>query len=214
MGTVSLSFDNGPDPEITPRVLDILARRGVRASFFVLGSRIASAEGQRLVVRAVAEGHWVGNHSYSHETPLGEDPGEAAVERELAATERLLAPFAGERRLFRPFGRGGKIGRHLLSREALSYLLARRYSCVLWNVVPGDWIDPEGWVDAAVEGVRRETDALVVLHDIIGPAMDRLDRFLGLLEDGGSTIVQPYPERCVPVRDGVIVTDVAPIVAA
>jgi peptidoglycan/xylan/chitin deacetylase (PgdA/CDA1 family) len=214
MKTVSLSFDNGPDPDVTPRVLDVLARRGLRASFFVLGSKLEAPEGRRLVARAVEEGHRVGNHSYNHETPLGEDRGDGAVEREIAATERLLAPLTSGRRLFRPFGRGGKIGPHLLSREALGYLTAHAYSCVLWNVVPGDWIDPQGWVDAALTGVRRELEALVVLHDIVGPAMDRLDRFLGIVLDEGFEIVQPFPPSCVPIRDGEIVADVRGIVSS
>jgi peptidoglycan/xylan/chitin deacetylase (PgdA/CDA1 family) len=212
MGTVSLSFDNGPDPDVTPRVLDVLARRGVRASFFVLGSRIEASEGRRLVARAVEEGHWVGNHSYSHTTPLGEDD-DGAVEREIAATERLLAPFAGATRLFRPFGGGGKIGPHLLSRAALDYLTAQAYSCVLWNVVPEDWVDAEGWVERALAGARREAEALVVLHDVVGPAMERLDRFLGSLLDEGFGVVQPFPASCVPVREGAIVADVRGIVA-
>src|SRR5262249_52371305 len=130
-------------------------------------------------------------------------------EREIVATERLLAPLPIGRRLFRPFGDGGRIGPHLLSRTALAHLTANAYSCVLWNVVPRDWIDPEGWVDLAMTGVRREPEALVVLHDIIAPAIDRLDRFLGLLSDEGFAVVQPFPASCVPIRDGSIVADVS-----
>ena len=48
MGDVALSFDNGPDPAVTPRVLDVLARRGVKASFFVLGKSLASPERRKL----------------------------------------------------------------------------------------------------------------------------------------------------------------------
>ncbi|APR77936.1 Polysaccharide deacetylase [Minicystis rosea] len=213
MTTLSLSFDNGPDPDVTPRVLDVLARRGVRASFFVLGSKLETSAGKRLAERAVSEGHWLGNHSYSHVTPLGEDD-DGAVEREIVATDRLVAPFAVGPRLFRPFGRGGKIGPHLLSPAALGHLTAHAYSCVLWNVVPEDWIDHEAWVARALDGAQREAEALVVLHDIVGPAMDHLDRFLGLVADAGIAIVQPFPERCVPVREGVVVADVSGIVAA
>lgn len=61
---VALTFDDGPDPEWTPRVLDLLAAAGVRATFFVIGERAAKAPG--VVKRITAEGHEVANHSWSH----------------------------------------------------------------------------------------------------------------------------------------------------
>jgi hypothetical protein len=84
---------------------------------------------------------------------------------------------------------------------------------VLWNVVPEDWIDPERWVERALEGVRHQPESLVVLHDIIGPAVGKLDRFLDLLADGGFEVVQRFPSSCVPIREGSIVASVTPIVA-
>ena len=62
--TVALTFDDGPDPVWTPRVLDVLAREHVPATFFVVGTRAAKASG--LVRRALREGHEVGNHTWSH----------------------------------------------------------------------------------------------------------------------------------------------------
>jgi len=73
MGDVALSFDNGPDAAVTPMVLEVLARRGVKASFFVLGKNLVHAERMKLAQRAAAEGHRIGNHSYTHRIPLGED---------------------------------------------------------------------------------------------------------------------------------------------
>ena len=55
MARVSLTIDNGPDPQVTPRVLDVLEQRGVPATFFVLGSRLADAENRRLAERAHAK---------------------------------------------------------------------------------------------------------------------------------------------------------------
>ena len=61
---VALTFDDGPDPVFTPRILDILAQFGVRATFFVIGKR---AEQHPEIIRAIAEaGHEVGNHTYTH----------------------------------------------------------------------------------------------------------------------------------------------------
>src|SRR5262245_31850443 len=154
MQRVTLSFDNGPDPTVTPAVLDLLRRHGVTAQFFVLGKHVAEPAGRALVERARDEGHAIGNHSFSHAVPLGIDPRPDAVEREIAATEALLDPLLdpllrplvpGARR-FRPFGHGGVLGPHLLSQRAVDYLVAHRYSCVLWNSVPRDWIEPDAWV--------------------------------------------------------------------
>ena len=61
---VALTFDDGPHPEHTPKILDVLARHGVKATFFVIGER-AEAHPE-IVRRIIAEGHLVGNHTYSH----------------------------------------------------------------------------------------------------------------------------------------------------
>ena len=66
MFDLTLSFDNGPEPDVTPAVLDILARRNLRATFFVIGDKLAQPGRRALAERAHAEGHWIGNHSYTH----------------------------------------------------------------------------------------------------------------------------------------------------
>ncbi|MEK9722326.1 MAG: polysaccharide deacetylase family protein [Rhodospirillaceae bacterium] len=79
MNAVTLTFDNGPDAAVTPRVLDILAAHGVLATFFVVGERLAASAAARAAVeRARAAGHWIGNHSFTHTTPLGQLGGDAA----------------------------------------------------------------------------------------------------------------------------------------
>src|SRR6188474_2730356 len=93
MTRLTLSFDNGPDPEVTPAVLDALSARGVTAQFYVLGHKLAEPRCRGLVERARDAGHAIGNHSFSHQVPLGEDPRPEAVDAEIAATEALLAPL-------------------------------------------------------------------------------------------------------------------------
>ena len=74
MSRVHLTFDNGPDPECTPEVLDVLGERGIPASFFVCGrgNRLhpalpaGSDEARAILERARREGHWIGNHSLTH----------------------------------------------------------------------------------------------------------------------------------------------------
>ena len=71
MAKVTITFDNGPEPPITHHVLDVLAQHGIKTSFYVIGRKMESEEGRAAVVRAKAEGHWIGNHSYSHSISLG-----------------------------------------------------------------------------------------------------------------------------------------------
>ena len=213
MGDVALSFDNGPDPAVTPMVLDVLARRGVQASFFVLGKNLASAEKMKLAQRAAAEGHRIGNHSFTHRIPLGDDPAADAVDSEIAKTEQLIGALAENPKLFRPFGGGGKIGPHLLSRAAVDHLTANSYTCVLWNCVPEDWIDQDAWVGRALHDAAARPHTLVVMHDILPRAMSHLDRFIGALKDAGHRITQEYPAECVPIERGEIVRDISGFVS-
>jgi peptidoglycan/xylan/chitin deacetylase (PgdA/CDA1 family) len=209
MGDVALSFDNGPDPAVTPHVLDVLAHRGVKASFFVLGKNLAMPEKMKLAERARAEGHRVGNHSYTHRIPLGDDPNAGAVDSEIAKTEQLIGNLADNPKLFRPFGGGGKIGPHLLSKAAVDHLIANRYTCVLWNCVPEDWIDQDAWVDRAIADATTQPHTLVVMHDILPRAMSHLDRFIGALQDAGHRMTNEFPAECIPIAGGEVVRDIS-----
>lgn len=98
-GALYLSFDDGPHPEHTPRLLDLLARHGARASFFLVGQRIE--QHPALVERIVAEGHALGNHSYSH--PLFHQLSLREQLDEVERTDRLLQGFDHARaHRFRP----------------------------------------------------------------------------------------------------------------
>ena len=69
---LTLTFDNGPEPGVTPRVLDILRERGIKTTFFVIGEKLGDPERRRLAARAHDEGHWIGNHTFTHSVPLGQ----------------------------------------------------------------------------------------------------------------------------------------------
>lgn len=212
---LTLSFDNGPDADVTPRVLDTLRARGLLAHFFVLGKHLETKAGRGLVERALVEGHLVGNHSYSHEVPLGDDPRPDAVAREIAATQALLDPLlAGDRtaRRFRPFGGGGVVGPHLLSPGAAAHLLAGGYTCVLWNAVPGDWVDREGWPSRALASLDAQEHTVLVLHDIAGACLDALDGFLSAALGRGAQITLDLPPGCLPIVEGRATADLAPLV--
>lgn len=205
---VTLSFDNGPEPEVTPGVLDVLRRRSLAATFFVIGRKLAAH--RALAERAHAEGHWIGNHTWSHSGPLGQVSGEAAMaEAEIARTQDLIGDLSHPDRLFRPQGGGGALGHHLLSSAALDLLTRGRFTCVLWNAVPGDFRDPEGWVERALDLCRGPEPVALVLHDLPNGAMRHLDRFLGRLADSGARFAQDFPEACVPLRRGAITGPIA-----
>ncbi|MEP7353253.1 MAG: polysaccharide deacetylase family protein [Acidobacteriota bacterium] len=206
---VTLSFDNGPEPEVTPGVLDTLAKHSIKASFFVMGRKVITAEGRALAMRAAAEGHWIGNHTFTHSKPLGELDRAAALQ-EFDQAEESLAWLDQRPRLFRPYGRQGKLGQHLIHPAVAERLASRGYSTVLWNCVPGDWRDPEGWVDTALQQIKTRDWSLMVLHDQPSGAMKHLDRFLTALKDANVPIAQEYPDDCVPMREGRIVSPMEP----
>lgn len=219
MARISLTFDNGPTPDVTPAVLSVLSLLSVRAHFFVLGKHIATPMGQGMLQDILAAGHFVGNHSFHHETPLGDDLGDdagaASTARELEATRVLLEPHLPATdlpRRFRPFGGGGAIGEHLLSPAAVTWLAQHQHSCVLWNCVPGDWRDVDGWVDVALHDIATLEHAVVVLHDIDNACLNGLPRFITQARAAGHVFVDTFPDACVPVVAGRAVVDLAPFV--
>jgi peptidoglycan/xylan/chitin deacetylase (PgdA/CDA1 family) len=199
---LTLTFDNGPEPEITPAVLDVLARARIQSTFFVLGSKLALPGRRALAERAAAAGHWIGNHTYSHGISMGKRTEPDAPEQEIGRTEELIGKFAHTPKLFRPNGGGGKLGPHLLSARARDYLAARQYSVVLWNAIPEDWKDADGWVARALAQCQAQPWSLMVLHDIPGGAMAHLERFVQLARDAGAQFTQEFPPDCVPLRAG------------
>ena len=74
---------------------------------------------------------------------------------------------------------------------------------MLWNAIPRDWAEPDGWVDRALAQCRERPWTLMVLHDIASGAMRHLDRFLGYVTDIGGRLRQDFPPDCLPLVDGV-----------
>jgi peptidoglycan/xylan/chitin deacetylase (PgdA/CDA1 family) len=211
MTTITLTFDNGPDPEVTPQVLDTLQRRGILSTFFVVGEKLR--ERRSLAERAHREGHWIGNHTYHHAVPLGSSAEAGRAVAEITRTESLIGDLAHTRRFFRPFGGGGMLDRRLLNREALRHLQANRYTCVLWNVIAHDWSHPDGWVERALALSLAQSHALVVLHDLPTGAMRDLDRFIAAATDRGATFTQDFPRDCVPIERGKLTASIEPYVS-
>ena len=198
---VSLTFDNGPTPGVTERVLDILSVRDVHATFFVVGSQLAEPAARRASVRAAGEGHRVGGHTWSHTIPFGQADDET-VDSELSRTGDAVASVGGDPLLFRPYAVGGATDVRLMSRHGADRLRTGGYTCVLWNSVPGDWLDADGWLDRAVDDVTAQPWTVVVLHDLPVGAADRLVEYLDRLDALGVQFSQDTPDECTPIRAG------------
>jgi peptidoglycan/xylan/chitin deacetylase (PgdA/CDA1 family) len=183
-------------------VLDLLAARGLRATFFNIGVKLLRPGGRALAARAHAEGHWIGNHTFTHARPLGELDATHA-RQEIEATQAVIGDLAHPDRLFRPMGGGGHRDRRLLNTAAVETLAGGRYTCVLWNALPRDWEDPHGWVERALAQCAAAERSVLVLHDLPTGAMDHLERFLDHAGEAGVRFVQELPSACVPMRRGV-----------
>jgi peptidoglycan/xylan/chitin deacetylase (PgdA/CDA1 family) len=155
MADVYLTFDDGPHPVHTPGVLDALSRYGAHATFFQIGSCVASHP--ELTRRAVAEGHAVGNHTWSH--PDLSQLDRAAFAAEIGPTSAALTEILGQApTLFRPpYGRLSGTTREDAAEAGLE--------TVLWDVDPEDWDCPG--VDAIVSRVLDNVrpGSIVLLHD-------------------------------------------------
>jgi len=213
---VTLTFDNGPHRDVTPMVLDELAARDLTAWFCVIGRQLRHDDGPELAGRILDAGHRVVNHSLTHVTPLGDDPSWDHARTEVLEMHHLLADVCGElsERWFRPFGRGGSLGPHLFSQASLELFADLDYSVVLWNSVPRDWEDIDGWVDSALRDVSTLAHTVLVLHDVPTGAMNHLPRFLDLLEQREVDITAELPHDCVPVRQGRPTTDLTELTTA
>ena len=76
---------------------------------------------------------------------------------------------------------------------------------MLWNAIPRDWDDPDGWAERALAQCRSQPWTLLVLHDLPTGAMNHLDRFINRAIEAGARFQQDFPPDCVPIRSGEIV---------
>lgn len=205
---LSLTFDNGPDPKITPRVLGELKKRDLPAIFFPVGERLESAEARDLARMTADMGHQVGNHTYSHPRPFGALSEDDAIE-EVKRTDALLGELREPNRYFRPSAGGGVLKPGVLNRGVVDHLVANHHTLVLWNVICEDWCRPDGsWIDMALSEMYKHDWSLIVLHDIASGAMDHLPAFLDTVAARDIEIVPDLPTAQVPIVNGQIVSSV------
>jgi peptidoglycan/xylan/chitin deacetylase (PgdA/CDA1 family) len=153
---VALTFDDGPNPVTTPRLLQILRENGVSATFFMVGRNAAAYPD---VVRQVtADGHEIGNHSWSH--PRLPDLTDSGVSNELRKTEDALAAAGARPKYLRPpYGSLTNAQRQWVHKKF-------GYDFIFWDVDPNDWQRPG--VDAVARRVvdNARPGSIILLHDI------------------------------------------------
>ena len=183
-GLVALTFDDGPDPTWTPQILDVLKREHVPATFFVVGENAVAEPG--LLRRIAAEGHEIGNHSYTHPNLGLESPETARLE--IAANERAIEAITGHgTRLFRaPFLGDAE---PTTPDEIEPILVAQKlgYISVGLHVDPLDWQQPTSAAITArtVAGVTGNdplnSGQIVLLHDAGGDRQATVDALPGII---------------------------------
>lgn len=172
---VYLTFDDGPHPTYTPQVLDVLARHGVQATFFVVG---ALAEQYPLLIQRIAhEGHTLANHSWRHESLARVS--RAAFDRSIGRTQEVLGPLATPC-LRPPYWAVGTYTQQWAADFGLKL--------ISWSYSPQDWLGPPARTIANGLVNRSKPGAVILLHDGGGhrsTTVRGLDMALERLADSG-----------------------------
>ena len=177
---VALTFDDGPSPEHTPQVLDILRRHGARATFFLIGPRARAHP--EIVRRMRDEGHEVANHYSSKRSTLRVDEHEFMAE--VAAAEAQIGPL-GAPKLFRPPG-------GLTTPANRRALGGMGYRCVLGSAYPFDGNRPPAAYIRWVVVKNLAPGAIVILHDGVAKpenTIASLDAILDAAKEKGLAVV-------------------------
>lgn len=175
---VALTFDDGPHPEFTPKVLDTLAQFNAKATFFLIGSN--AEKYPEIVNRIVREGHSIGNHTYSHSNSLPVKSS-SFISKELLRTNKVLKEITGKDiLLFRPpFGvTNPKIYRALKKTQLTSIgWSVRTYDTAIQNP------------DKITTNATRTTKAgdIILMHDTKKQSNDALIKIIPIILDRGMT---------------------------
>src|SRR2546425_10668543 len=177
---IAMAFDDGPSANLTPKLLDLLATRHIKVTFFVIGENVA--EHPEIVARAAREGHEIGNHSWSH--PNFGKMSDDNVRSQLRRTDDAIRSAMGNRpTLMRPpYG-------SITAREKRWIHDEFGYQIILWDVDPYDWKRPG---PAVVRNrILKETQpgSIVLSHDIHPGTIEAMPSTFDALEAKGFKFV-------------------------
>ncbi|MFG1478985.1 polysaccharide deacetylase family protein [Xanthobacter sp. V4C-4] len=169
---IAITFDDGPNPETTPKLLKMLEARGVKATFFVVGTR--ASENPDLLRRMVAEGHEVGNHSWNH--PQLPKVSVAEADRQVADTSAAIRAAIGKDPLYirPPYGAmTSALRKHIEDKFGLAM--------VYWSADSLDWKNRDA--QAIYDKVMAQTRAggIILMHDIHATTVAAVPRVLDAL---------------------------------
>lgn len=156
--TIALTFDDGPHPDYTPKLLDVLARHQVLANFFLLGACVQRSP--HITQALCQQGHWIGLHGYDHRSfpTLSELDLKQTLEKTQTAISEACGLVASSVRDVRP-------PNGLFTPKTLRLLHQWNYRPVMWSVVPEDWVSPgiQTVTSRVTQQVRN--GSIIVLHD-------------------------------------------------
>ncbi len=176
---VALTFDDGPHPDFTARLLDLLKREKVKATFFVVGKKVDEAPA--MVARIAREGHEIGNHTYNHTNldKLSREQAEKEISQANAAIKRACGVQAVS---FRPpGGHHSEVVYHAASRQGMR--------TVFWTDDPGDFAKPAPDVIMARTLKDLDNGSDILLHDGIEPTLQMLPDLIARLRRDGYRFV-------------------------
>jgi peptidoglycan-N-acetylglucosamine deacetylase len=200
---IAITFDDGPDPRWTPKILDILKEVNVKAAFFLVGVNAERYPG--LVRRIVNEGHEIGNHTYYHPNLALCWP--EHIRLELNATQFLLETITGRATtLFRPPYAADTDPTQLSELTPLRIAEDLNYLVVLESIDPQDWARPGA--DTILQRVKQQRGdgSIILLHDAGGDrsqTVEALPRILEWLHTRGDSVV-PLSTLLGTTRDAVM----------
>jgi peptidoglycan-N-acetylglucosamine deacetylase len=173
---IAMTFDDGPHATNTPKLLEMAANRHIKLTFFVLGECVE--QNPDVLRREVAEGHEIGNHSWSH--PNLAKLSDADVRSQLQRTEDIIVKTAGIKpKLMRPpYG-------ELTKRQCILVNHEFGYKVILWDVDPLDWERPGSNVVAQRIIAGAQPESIILSHDIHPPTIAAMPQvFDALLAKG------------------------------
>lgn len=178
-----LTFDDGPHPVNTKKIVKVLQAHEIRATFFVIGRNCALYPD---TLKLVADGgHRICNHTYNH--PKLTTLSRARIREEIVRTEKLIAPFVKGRKLFRP-----PYGAHNAVVDEVVAELG--YRLVIWNVDTVDWsadFKPDKWVPHGINQIKARQRSVVLNHDIWRTTAANLDLFIQKIKAINGAKFQP-----------------------
>lgn len=179
---IALTFDDGPHPYKTDAVLDILAKHGIRATFFVVGENVSYYP--EPLKRAVALGHEIGNHTYHH--ALLSNACEKNTAEEIDKTEEIVFQTAGYRtKLFRP-------PEGAYDTCALNVIKNKDYRVILWTVDTRDWENTSAETMVKTVMMNIKGGSIILFHDYMSKkshTLEALEILLPKLLDRGYEFV-------------------------